>query len=282
MLKVIICDENQAMVDRIKSLIESHIFIEEIKNVEIELATTNPQAVLDLFVEKKNPANEKGKKTVIKLPLQERLLFLDINLGIQSPKLGFDGLDLAKEIREYDIASSLAFITNPLFEQKDIINTNVMPLACVNRLFDEIQMNEFIIDLLKLTRKRLKMPTATRIMLEFPTGRGVFKHVKLDEVCYVQGNESKNKGQNSDKIQSLSILYTLSGAEPLSRKLKIYEEKIPNLIKLGRSYLVNPNNIDATYFTASKVRVLMKNGDELCVNLASYESFEKILNNKKM
>jgi len=271
MLNIIICDDNIDMVRHVKKTIENLILIEEMNDVKIELATTNQHRVMDLFTKKGRLPN--GDETLIRLPLKERLLFLDINYGSDLPH--FDGIKLGSEIRKFDINCSIAYISSNGSERRDVIEEKIEPFGYIHKILPENQINAKIIDLVKTARERMYMSTLTKKMIEFRTGRGK-RYVNLADIFYVQGNESKEKKLDADgePITGLSILHTKEGTEPLTRKLKMYDEEIPDLIRLGKSYLVNPLNVRETRVSAKKGKLKMSNGDELSVGREAFNEYE--------
>ncbi|MCL1990087.1 MAG: LytTR family transcriptional regulator DNA-binding domain-containing protein [Defluviitaleaceae bacterium] len=274
MLNVIICDDSQEVVDYVTKVVENYLFIEEISNVKIELATTDQYEVLNLFVKKE--ILRSGTEKWTSRQLKQRLLFLDINFGSDLPH--FDGIKLAQEIRKHDITSSIVFITNNGLEQRDIITYKIEPLGYIHKVHAADKMQATIIDLIETARERLYMSTINRRMIRFQTERGE-KYVNLSDVCYVQGNDRKdrNKLQDQDegsKHVGLSVLHTLTECEPLTKALKVYDEDIPYLIRLGRSYLVNPLNVRAVRASAKKAKLIMNNGSELSVQRKSFDTYK--------
>lgn len=262
-LNIIICDANLKIVNQIEKIIKGHILMEDLQNVNIELATTDPQEVLELFV----PTD--GTKIINKHSLKQRLLFLDINFSTESSHL--DGLELAKKIRDYDIFSNIIFITNPFVSEREIIKTNVMPFGLLYKSLPKAELDKSTIDLLKTAHHRFHDSTPQRQMVKLPTERGKFRLIELDEIYYIRSNEVKDKSES--QFQSLSVLSSAYGQEPLSRKVKIYEKAVPQLIRAGRSHLVNPSSVVFMHKTASKATLVMKNGFKISMDRTSFDKF---------
>ena len=269
MLNVIICDDDMKMVNNIRGMIENAILIKDIKDVNIELATRNPEETLGLFRIKKH--DEDGNEKVTPLPLKQRLLFLDINYGPAFDRL--DGVRLGCEIREYDIGCNIVFVTNSGDEKSDVINEKITPLGYLPKRLTDEQLKEKIVDLLETARKRMYMTTMDRKMIQFKTGHSK-KYANLADIYYIKGNESKNNDEQSRL--GLTVLCEAGGIHYLKRKLKFYDEHIPELIRLGRSYLVNPLNVRETKTSGKRGILKLANGEEISVRRESLIAFEEI------
>jgi len=269
MLNVVICDDNVEMVRNVKKIIENTILIEEYEDVQIELATTNPLKVLDLFVNKSKLPDgtfEERAKT-----LKQRLLFLDINYGDDFPS--FDGIKLGTEIRKFDIMSNIVFVTSNGEERADVLNEKIAALGYLKKRLVGDELKSRIIDLLTVARQRMHMTTSTRKMIEFKTGHSK-KYVNLADIYYIKGNDIKDKDDERANL-GLTILCEAKGITYLKRKLKFYDEEIPELVRLGRSYLVNPLNVVEIKTSGKQGYLTLKNGDELSVLKESLQVYEQ-------
>jgi DNA-binding LytR/AlgR family response regulator len=259
------------MVESIKKTIEGAILIEDFIDVKIELATTNPNEVLDLFREKEMHAD--GFELVRPLPLKRRLIFLDINFGLDYPYI--DGIKVASEIRKYDISSDIVFVTSSGEERADVLEQKIVALGYLKKSLGEDDLRMKIVDLLKTARQRMSMSTVDRKMIEFKTGHAK-RYVNLTDIYYLKGNDlkDKNHGDNEPR-QGLTILCEANGISYLKRKLKFYDEEVPELVRLGRSYLVNPLNVRETRTSGRKGILTMANGEELSVLRESFNAYEE-------
>ena len=288
MLNIIICDDEQKMVDHIKDIITKFICFEDITDMQIELATTDPSEVLALFVKVEKFAD--GKKNIIKQPLKERILFLDINFASEVPH--HNGIELGRAIRRYDISSFIVFITNQIEESRDVIQRKVTPLGFIAKNFSEKMFSEAIAGDLIEARKRTRMSTLNKKIIEVKNNKGL-EYFKLDEICYIVGNENgKFESLPADQLdmaepipKGLSMLFrpedTEARGRPLTRRLKYYTEKIPELLQLGRSYLINPDHKERVIPRGKNVLVVMANGEEISVDKESYDKYAKLFKEYK-
>lgn len=271
MLNVIICDDQLPLVESIKKTIDGAILIEDLLDVQVELATTNPNEVLDLFRHQEVHADQ--TKVITPLPLKNRLIFLDINFGPDSPYL--DGIKVASEIRKYDISSNIVFVTSSGEERADVLEQKIVALGYLKKSLGEDELRRKIVDLLLTARQRMSMSTLERKMIEFKTGHAK-RYVNLKDIYYLKGNDLKEKeGVTAEPRQGLTILCEANGISYLKRKLKFYDEEIPELLRLGRSYLVNPLNVRETRTSGRKGILVMTNGEELSVLKESFIAYEE-------
>ena len=274
MLNVIICDDEMKDLSKIRKILENYIFIEDIDDVEIELATTNPNEVRELFIIEEVHAN--GTKKITPQPLKQRLLFLDLNFGQKYSDIS--GAGLGMEIRQYDIRSDIVFVTSSSDDRSDVIDKKITPLGYLKKSLTEQELRAGVIDLLKESCRRMNMFTLDRKMIKIQTGLGE-KHVDLYEIQYMKGSDTKGKCDGKTRAD-LVELYLRNESMYLRKSLKFYEETITDLVRLGRSYLVNPLNVDNTRVTTRQGILTMKNGHEIRASLESFYKYEKTVSER--
>lgn len=268
MMHVVICDDNERMVEYIETIIDNTIFIEEKPDVCIELATTDYHEVLDLFFEQVTLPN--GKNIEKRKPLKHRIIFLDIHF-LNQPNL-MNGIKLARKIRRYDVKSDIVFVTNDVSKKNDLIEKKILPLGYILKTSSSESFKNTILTQVAEAKERQRISTFNDKMIEIETHRSL-KYVNFDEVCFIKANNSKSKDQ-----PGLCLLCYADGrVESLTRRLKHYEEGIPELIKLGRSALINPRKIKQKVVTAKGIKVTMANGDILSADSSSYLEYERLL-----
>ena len=274
MLNVVISDDQIEMVNYIKKMIEDIILIDEMLDVKIELVTTNPNEVLELFTFKGFESVENGKRNVISMPFKQRLLFLDINFGPQFAP--FDGINLGFEIRKYDISSNIIFITNNSEERRDVIDQKILPLGYLPKRLSSQDLRERITDLIQTARARMYMSTIHKKMIELKIGHGRKRYINLADIYYIKGNESKSKEGSTEK--GLALLSEKEGTYSLRRKLKDYADELEDdLVRLGRSYLINPLNVRETKVSARSGILTLANGEEISVLRKSFDDYEEVV-----
>jgi len=103
--------------------------------------------------------------------------------------------------------------------------------------------------------------------------------VNLSDIYYLKGNDLKDKGDyGQNPRQGLTVLCEANGISYLKRKLKFYDEEIPELVRLGRSYLINPLNVRETRTSGRQGIIKMVTGEEISVLKESFIAYEEIVN----
>lgn len=279
MLNIIICDDNPTVVELVRKNIEDYSMMEGLHDINIELATGDPLEVLDLF--RTNIEHADGQiKQVAKL-LKHRLLYLDIDLGDNGRKRKLDGVSLAREIRKFDIGADICFLTTNQMTMADVLNYKIAPIAFLNNPIlaeDKDALQEEVIDLLKYAYERMSKNLVDKKKIEFKTGhRKVY--VNLADIYYVQGNSDRDV--NDDVKSGLTILCEAGGNQYLKRSLSFYDKNIPELVKLGKFYLVNPLNVKEVVSAGKYSTVTMVNGDKIRVTRKAFNDYEALINQMK-
>lgn len=275
MLNIILCDDDPTVVDLVKRNIENYSMMEGLQDVNIELATGDPLEVLDLF--RTNIKHSDGKIEQVAKPLKHRLLYLDIDLGEQGRKRKLDGVSLAREIRKFDIGADISFLTHNRMMISDILNYKIAPIAFLNKPFideDKEALQKEVTSLLKFAYDRMSKNLVDKKMIEFKTGhRKVY--VNLADVYYIQGND--NKDVDDDAKSALTILCEAGGNQYLKRSLSFYDKNIPELVKLGKFYLVNPLNVKEVMTSGKYATVTIVNGTEIRVTRKAFNDYEVLI-----
>ena len=277
MLNVILCEDNPAIINSVKKIIKDYSSMEGLQDINIELATSDPLKVLELFrISVKHPD---GMVEYFAQPLKHRLLILDIDLGNLGKEQGLDGVTLAREIRKFDIGSDIAFLTNNRLAITDVISYKTTPLAYLIKPFideNEEMLKKEVIDLLMCAYARMSKDVINKKIIEFKTGHRKV-HVRLADVYYVHGNDNKNEDVDDEIKFAVTVLREAGGRQYLKRSLNFYDKHIPELIKLGKSYLINPLNVKGTRATKKYGFLTLTNGEEIRVMRESFDIYEMLV-----
>lgn len=278
MLNVILCEGNPAIINSVKKFIEDYSEMEGLQDINIELATPDPFEVLKLF--RTSVKYPDGTIEYFVEPLKHRLLIFDVDLGKLGRERGLDGVTLAREIRKFDIGSDIAFLTSNRLAITDVINYKITPLAYIIKPFineSEETLQKEVIDLLMSAYTRMSKDVADKKIIEFKTGHRKI-HVNLANIYYVHGNDNKREDADNDETKSaLTVLCETGGKQYLKRSLSFYDEQIPELVKLGKSYLVNPLHVKGTRTTKKYGFLTLTNGKEIRVMRKSFDKYEKVV-----
>jgi len=278
MLNVVLCEDNPEIISSVKRIISDYSLMEGLQDINIELVTANPLKVLKLF--RTSIKHHDGRVECFAEPLKHRLLLLDIDLGELGKEQGLDGVSLAREIRKFDISSNIAFLTNNRLAITDVINYKTAPLAYLIKPFlgeSEELLKLQIIDLLTTAYSRMSKDVVDKKIIEFKTGHRKI-HVNLADIYYVHGNDNKNENVDDEIKSAATVLCEVGGKQYLKRSLNFYDQHIPELVKLGKSYLINPLNVRGTRTTKKYGFLTIANGEELRVMRESFDLYEMRVN----
>ena len=280
MLNVILCDDDPKVIKLLKKFIEGYSMMEELDDINIELATGDPLKVLELF--RANVEQADGQMKQVARSLKHRLLYLDVDLGELGKERHLDGISLAREIRKFDVGADISFLTHNRMTISDVLNYKIAPLAFLSKPFiheDQGRLQAEVIDVLKHAYERMSKSTVDKKVIGFKTGKRTI-YVNLVDVYYLQGNKSKNEeGNKSDMMRSgLTTLYEAGGTQYLKQSLAYYERQIPELVRLGKSHLINPSNVKETKMTGRSVTVKMRDDSEIQVTRKAHDDFEALIN----
>lgn len=274
MLEVIICDDHPDVVRKIRGFIDGLLMQEDIRDIEISLATTNPNRVLSHIGIKNDAENLNFNK----ISTRNRLFFLDIHMGHTAT---YDGITLAKEIRKYDPFSDIVFISSHRALISDIVSSQILPLDFLTKGINLENLRDDVICLVKKSYDRMIQRSVKEDFITIKNGRTKMM-LNLPDIYYIKGNEGYN-GDLIDDLEAetaLTLLVAGSGIYPLKKNLKYYDQEIEELIRLGRSFLVNPFNVRKIEEGSKQATLTLTNGERLTVtpkSLKEYETtFEKL------
>ena len=226
MLNVVICDDNQLMVDRIEAAVNDAIGWDHIVNVEVECKATTPDDVIDLVRASSKP----------------RLFFLDIDL--QHPV--YNGLTLGEEIRKYDVNSDVIYVTSHSEKSKDTFRYRVAALDFIVK--DLAGLNTKIREAVKNADERFRLSTKTGKKFELTGGKksdeGVDdsrKYFKdLAQIIYFCSDKDRI-GKNKVELHELDAVYTFRGT------LKGVESFDERLVRISGSTVINIDYVKEIY-----------------------------------
>jgi len=276
MLNVILCDDDPAMIKTIQECIEGYILMEGWKDVKIELATDDPIKVLDLF--RKNVTRANGKVEQVARPLKHRLLYLDIDLGELGRSQRLDGISLGSEIRKFDIGADIAFLTSNRVMVSDVLAHKIAPISFLSKPFDESRdkLTEEVTDLLNFAYNRMSKSLVDNKRIGFKTGNRK-TYSNLADIYYIKINDKRNSDEVDNEIKTANtILYEAGGKLYLKGTLSFYDKRIPELVRLGKFHLVNPQKVEEALYSGKYVNVTMSDGYEICVTRKAFDDYEII------
>lgn len=212
-MKVIICEDNQKILEFVTEKIRNHIIINEL-DIKISISTKNPDNILEELSEE-----DIGN-----------CYFLDIDLG----KEKLTGIELGKKIREVDPFAKLIYITSHDEMRINVLEAMVEPLAYIIK--DSSDFKEKIIpafnkayEIYSSTLK--KNPNTNKVAIPMGSKSRFFD---INDVLYFEAigeHKISLNLKNNEKVKFFG-------------KISEIENFHDSLFYCHRSYVVNLSTID--------------------------------------
>lgn len=238
-MKIYICEDDPKQLENLKTIISNYIMIEE-KEMEIELATDDPEAIL----EHAKDTDEIG------------CYFLDIQLNAE-----MNGMKLATELRKVDPVGNIIFVTS---HSELTYLTFIYKVAAMDFIFkdDPEEIKTRVIDCLKTAETRLKLLSQESSVETIELKRGSNSlYVQYDDVMFFESSSKSHRliaHLDNRQIEFYGSLKELSKIDQ-------------RFFRCHNSFVINRHNIESI---DSKTRsVNFKNG-ECCY--ASVRNIKKI------
>lgn len=228
-MRIAICDDNKVYIDEAKTQIDKWLSLSDISSQILifdnggDLITENKRKPIDI-------------------------IFLDIVMPL------LNGIDTAKEIREFDDKTKIIFLTSA--EEFAVASYKV---EASDYLLKPVNYDELSKALFKVTQELKK--TQSSIVIHTTDG---FKKVYLNEIEYA---EASHKGTTISLISGI----TLKSVDPLY----FFEQQLSieaGFFKCHRSYFVNILNID----NYSQGEVKTKTGKRVPIARTAQKDFREV------
>lgn len=221
MLKVIICDDDKFMLDLSSNLVEKCMDLYKIK-AEICCVTSDFNEVIHFIKKNENIY----------------LFFLDLDFG----KGNLNGIDVAKQIKEFQPLSKIVFVTSHADMGMTILKSGVEAFGFIEK---NIDINKMLVGYRKYMSlaSGLTMETNTSDMQEekkvdLPVGIDEYVSIPLSQILYVE----------SDKTTSHFVSYhTVDGSSISVRDTieRVLETLGCGFMKSHRSVIINKKYVVA-------------------------------------
>jgi len=232
MLNVVICDDDQAMLNQIACAVNDAIGWDNLSNIKVECLASNAKSVIELV--------EKGPKP--------RLFLLDIDLD----NTVYDGLKLGEKIRESDVNSDIVYITSHSDKGMDTFKYRVAALAFIVK--DPDELNAEVRKIIQYAHKRFKEGTKTGKKFKLHGTR-----VVVGDAAETEGNDEKSKyfidlsqivffesdaeriGKNKVELHGLEEDYLFRGT---LKEIEAFDDK---LVRISGSKVINIDHVQGIY-----------------------------------
>ncbi|MBM0867111.1 two-component system, LytTR family, response regulator AgrA [Staphylococcus auricularis] len=238
-MKIYICEDDPKQLENLKTIISNYIMIEE-KEMEIELATDDPEAIL----EHAKDTDEIG------------CYFLDIQLNAE-----MNGMKLATELRKVDPVGTIIFVTS---HSELTYLTFIYKVAAMDFIFkdDPEEIKTRVIDCLKTAETRLKLLSQESSVETIELKRGSNSlYVQYDDVMFFESSSKSHRliaHLDNRQIEFYGSLKELSKIDQ-------------RFFRCHNSFVINRHNIESI---DSKTRTVNFKNGECCY--ASVRNIKKI------
>lgn len=238
-MKIYICEDDPKQLENLKTIISNYIMIEE-KEMEIELATDDPEAIL----EHAKDTDEIG------------CYFLDIQLNAE-----MNGMKLATELRKVDPVGNIIFVTS---HSELTYLTFIYKVAAMDFIFkdDPEEIKTCVIDCLKTAETRLKLLSQESSVETIELKRGSNSlYVQYDDVMFFESSSKSHRliaHLDNRQIEFYGSLKELSKIDQ-------------RFFRCHNSFVINRHNIESI---DSKTRTVNFKNGECCY--ASVRNIKKI------
>lgn len=218
-LPIFICDDEQLLLSTYERIIKNTIIINDLE-MEVFLATTDISDILSY---------------ISKNQITDSIFFLDINLG--SP---INGLDVAQKIRQVNEFAQIVFITSHKELAFEILKRRISALDFIIKGDNEkIQITELLIE---RNQKFILNKNESKKFFRFNINQRSI-NINFKNIYLIETSPSPHK----IILIGDDIMYEFYG------KLSDIEKQYPELKRVHKSYLINPENIISIDFKKREI-----------------------------
>lgn len=240
MISIFICEDNDYYKDMLYECIKKYIDFEEL-DVELTLSTGDPDKVIDCI---------KGHKL-------SGLYFLDIELGG-----GYNGVDIAKEIRQHDPRGFIVFITSHQRYMHLTFEYKIEALAYIKKGNDENAVRQEVCRCIQYAYNKHISRVNDDYYIIIKTQNGLVS-CEYEDILFFQTDPT-----DSRRI----IIHTRKRQYTFYNSLDNLFKTLPKDIffKCHKSYILNMANIpkrDGSVIIPDNGKIIMQNGAECIVSI---------------
>jgi len=250
MLSVLICEDDRNYQNILTRYIQDYINMEEL-DIEIALCTSDPSKIIEYIKE----YSVKG------------IYFLDVALDD-----GYNGVELAKYIRQYDPRGFIVFITSYIQYMPLTFEYKVEALAYIQKS-DMDTVRQKVFECIQNAYQK-HVSRADNGYYVFKTQSGRFVSCEYEDILFFETDPLGKR---------LLILHTKKRHYTIQTTLQNLTAELPAglFFKTHKSYIVNINSITSSCIddlNQGKDRMIMPDGTECLVSIRNRRSLQKLLN----
>ena len=250
MISVFICEDNDYYKDMLYGCVKKYIDFEEL-DVELELSTAEPEKIINCI---------KGRNL-------NGLYFLDIELGG-----GYNGVDIAKKIRQHDPRGFIVFITSHQRYMSLTFEYKIEALAYIKKSNDENAVRQEVCRCIEYAYKKHLSRVNDESYIIIKTQNGLVS-CEYEDILFFQTDST-----DSRRI----IVHTKKRQHTFYNSLDNLFKTLPKDIffKCHKSYILNMTNIpkrDGSILIQESGKIIMQNGAECFVSTRNRGALLKML-----
>lgn len=212
MYPIIICEDSHTQLSHITTLVNNYILFHE-DRFFLGLASNSPDDVL-IYIHKFKP-----KKGVY-------LLDIDLNHSM-------NGIELAERIRKSDTEAKLIFITTHEEAAPLTVKRHLEATDFIEKGYSIAELRDALYKSLEIAYQRLTDTLDERKQSFSFSFASKTYNFNFDDVMILETSGFSHK----------LVLKTRNGEYQFSGKLSDYEQKYPQLFRISKSSLINPDNV---------------------------------------
>ncbi|MCW6665748.1 LytTR family DNA-binding domain-containing protein [Aerococcaceae bacterium NML191219] len=226
MYPIIICEDSHEQLAHITTLVNNYILFHD-DRFKLVLAANSPDDVLT-YLHKFQP-----KKAVY-------LLDVDLNHSM-------NGIDLAERIRKNDVDAKIIFITTHEEVAPLTIKRNLEATDFIEKGYSISKLRDALYQALEIAYERLTHSLTERKQMFIFNFASQTYHINLEDIMILETAGLSHK----------LVLKTINGEYNFPGNLSDYEQKYPQLFRISKSSLINPDNVFTIDYRTKMI--IMKN-----------------------
>lgn len=184
--------------------------------------------------------------TVVEIELKRVYNILDLDFH----RKDIDGFDIAEKIREKDLLGKIIFITADKNKTQEMLLRNIEVFSFINKGEGSEVLKENIFNTLDTISRRIDNElTLSKKKLFIIKNRSINLRFEIEKIYYIETSTAK---------AHQLIIYFKEREYQFSGTLSQIDEQYEILFRVGRSHIVNPQNVEAVNY--KKRQIIFKDG----------------------
>lgn len=229
MRNIFIFDDSPVQLGAVTKIVNNYILFKE--NFLLKKSTQNPYELLSHCC---------GNR------IEKGIYILDVDFH----RKDIDGFDIAEKIREKDLLGKIIFITADKNKTQEMLLRNIEVFSFINKGEGSEVLRENIFNTLDTISRRFDNElTLSKKKLFTIKNRSINLRFEIEKIYYIETSTAK---------AHQLIIYFNEREYQFSGTLSQIDEQYEILFRVGRSHIVNPQNVEAVNY--KKRQIIFKDG----------------------